>query len=37
MGWKEWVAGSKKTGVSLNFLTHAVAKGDLRPPTEKDR
>jgi hypothetical protein len=29
--WKEWV--SDAAGVTLNFLTHAVAKEDLRPPT----
>jgi hypothetical protein len=32
VGWKEWV--SEAAGVTLNFLTHAVAKEDLRPPTE---
>jgi hypothetical protein len=35
LGWKEWV--SQKTGITLNFLTHAVSKlpPDLRLPTEK--
>lgn len=31
LGWKEWVADAAE--VTLNFLTHAVAKEDLRPPT----